>query len=139
MSSIRTYLLSPEAFARSCGDFLLIALIQREHGADSSNLSQQTARHAEHSRGQSLSRGCEHAPAVTWRRHMGAEHSSSERMRLRLGGSRTSGDLSAPASAGPAKRARAQVVRDATKLFVADGWLALTLFGAVLLFLILQR
>ncbi len=70
---------------------------------------------------------------------MGAEHSSSERMRLRLGGSRTSGDLSAPASAGPAKRARAQVVRDATKLFVADGWLALTLFGAVLLFLILQR
>jgi hypothetical protein len=39
---------------------------------------------------------------------------------------------------GPIKHTQFKVVPDATKRFVNDGWLALALFGAVLLFLILQ-
>jgi hypothetical protein len=47
--------------------------------------------------------------------------------------------LSATKRAGPLKRARVNVVRDATKLLLDDGWLALTLFAALLLLLVLQR
>lgn len=46
--------------------------------------------------------------------------------------------LSALERVRPVKHTRANVVRDATRLFLDDGWLALTLFAAVLLLLILQ-
>jgi len=47
--------------------------------------------------------------------------------------------LPAPERAGSLTRVRVNVVRDATRLFLDDGWLALTLFAALLLLLILQR
>jgi hypothetical protein len=47
--------------------------------------------------------------------------------------------LGATERPGPLKRARVKVVPDATQRFVDDGWLALALFGTVLLVLILQR
>lgn len=46
--------------------------------------------------------------------------------------------LGAAKRSRPIKRA-GHVVREATKLFLDDGWLALTLFATLLLSLILQR
>jgi hypothetical protein len=45
----------------------------------------------------------------------------------------------APERAGAATGARVKVIHGAARFFINDGWLALTLFGAVLLVLVFQR
>jgi hypothetical protein len=47
--------------------------------------------------------------------------------------------LGATKRSRPIKRARVNVVREAAKLLLDDGWLALTLFATLLLSLIFQR